>query len=169
MAISCGQIKDMSDRDLARYWSNYVKEIAVLLVSVEGDPQPPQEVVSRIQELVQKELLFLYIRYGKALNQSVSETSKQLCNHRQSWSCLFWVHVYFYTEAQRNTHNQGGQALSSGRSHLQVSSYPCLRCRAALTNMQSVKRFIAKAKIEEVRVTAGAVPATNRSAASQRL
>ncbi len=56
------QIKDMSDRDLARYWSNYVKEIAVLLVSVEGDPHPPEEVVGRIQELVQKELLFLYIR-----------------------------------------------------------------------------------------------------------
>ena len=35
-------------------------------------------------------------------------------------------------------------------------------CRAALTNMQSVKRFIAKAKIEEVRVTAGAVTAPNR-------
>lgn len=56
------QIKDMSDRDLARYWSNYVKEIAVLLVSVEGDPSPPQGIVARIQELVQKELLFLYIR-----------------------------------------------------------------------------------------------------------
>lgn len=56
------QIKDMSDKDLAKYWSNYVKEIAVLLVSVEGDPQPPAEVVGRIQELVQKELLFLYIR-----------------------------------------------------------------------------------------------------------
>ena len=58
----CLQIKDMSDRDLARFWSNYVKEIAVLLVSVEGDPHPPNDIVNRIQELVQKELLFLYIR-----------------------------------------------------------------------------------------------------------
>ena len=57
----------MSDRDLARYWSNYVKEIAVLLVSVEGDPHPPEEVVGRIQELVQKELLFLYIRSSPGL------------------------------------------------------------------------------------------------------
>lgn len=56
------QIKSMSDRELARYWSNYVKEIAVLLVAVEGNPQPPTEIVERIQELVQKELLFLYIR-----------------------------------------------------------------------------------------------------------
>ena len=62
------QIKDMSDRDLARYWSNYVKEIAVLLVSVEGDPHPPEEVIGRIQELVQKELLFLYIRFGCKLS-----------------------------------------------------------------------------------------------------
>ena len=60
------QIKDMSDRDLARFWSTYVKEVAVLLVSVEGNPHPPSEVINRIQELVQKELLFLYIRFALA-------------------------------------------------------------------------------------------------------
>ena len=37
-------------------------------------------------------------------------------------------------------------------------------CRAALTNMQSVKRFIAKAMIEEVRVSAGGLAPTNRQA-----
>lgn len=35
-------------------------------------------------------------------------------------------------------------------------------CRAALTNMQSVKKFIAKAKIEEVRVVVGSDAASNR-------
>lgn len=53
----------MSEDDLARYWSNYVKELAVLLVAVEGAPDPPPTVLARVQELVQRELLFLYIRY----------------------------------------------------------------------------------------------------------
>ncbi len=57
------QIKQMTDRDLARLWSQYVKELAVLLVLAEG-PHPPPEVVERMQELVQRELLLLYIRCG---------------------------------------------------------------------------------------------------------
>jgi len=51
----------MTERDLARLWSQYVKELAVLLVLADG-PQPPPEVVERVQELVQRELLLLYIR-----------------------------------------------------------------------------------------------------------
>ena len=65
---SCGsrgsrhaQIKGMTEKDLARTWSQYVKELAVLLVAVEGR-DPPAEVLERIQALVQRELLFLYIR-----------------------------------------------------------------------------------------------------------
>jgi hypothetical protein len=51
----------MTEKDLARTWSQYVKELAVLLVAVEGrDPTPA--VLERIQALVQRELLFLYIR-----------------------------------------------------------------------------------------------------------
>ena len=57
------QIKNMTEQDLAKYWSQYVKELAVLLVAMEGNDQPPREVVDRIQALVQRELLFLYIRY----------------------------------------------------------------------------------------------------------
>ena len=55
------QIKGMTEKDLARTWSQYVKELAVLLVAVEGR-DPPAEVLERIQALVQRELLFLYIR-----------------------------------------------------------------------------------------------------------
>lgn len=51
----------MTEKDLARTWSQYVKELAVLLVAVEGR-DPPAEVLERIQALVQRELLFLYIR-----------------------------------------------------------------------------------------------------------
>ena len=63
------QIKNMSERDLAKYWSNYVKELAVLLVAVEGNASPPGEVVERIQVLVQRELLFLYIRWAAGAQQ----------------------------------------------------------------------------------------------------
>ena len=56
------QIKKMTDHELARYWSQYVKEAAVLLVAVEGKAEMPPAVVARIQRLVQRELLFLYIR-----------------------------------------------------------------------------------------------------------
>ena len=54
----------MKDKDLARLWSQYVKELAVLLVRAEGgDPAP--EVAARVQDLVQRELLLLYIRWGR--------------------------------------------------------------------------------------------------------
>lgn len=56
------QIKAMSEQQLAKYWSNYVKELAVLLVSIEGNSNPPPAIIERIQGLVQRELLFLYIR-----------------------------------------------------------------------------------------------------------
>ena len=53
----------MKDKDLARLWSQYVKELAVLLVRAEGgDPAP--EVAARVRDLVQRELLLLYIRWG---------------------------------------------------------------------------------------------------------
>ena len=55
------QIKKMTDRDIARLWSQYVKELAVLLVRAEGT-DPPQEVIARMEELVCRELLLLYIR-----------------------------------------------------------------------------------------------------------
>jgi hypothetical protein len=53
----------MTDLDLARLWSQYVKELAVLLVRAEGS-HAPGEVVERMQELVQRELLLLYMRCG---------------------------------------------------------------------------------------------------------
>ena len=56
------QIKNMPEKDLARYWSQYVKELAVLLVSTEGVDDPPPAVVERIRALVQNELLYLYIK-----------------------------------------------------------------------------------------------------------
>lgn len=59
--FSLAQIKTMTDRDIARLWSQYVKELAVLLVRAEGT-DPPQEVIARMEELVCRELLLLYIR-----------------------------------------------------------------------------------------------------------
>ena len=61
VAALCVQIKKMTDRDIARLWSQYVKELAVLLVRAEGT-DPPQEVIARMEELVCRELLLLYIR-----------------------------------------------------------------------------------------------------------
>ena len=55
------QIKAMSEKDLAQTWTLYVKELAVLLLAVEGQEAPP-EVLWRIQTLVQRELLFLYFQ-----------------------------------------------------------------------------------------------------------
>ena len=51
----------MTDKDLARLWSRYVKELAVLLIAAEG-AHPPQEVLLRMEALVRRELLLLYIR-----------------------------------------------------------------------------------------------------------
>ena len=73
------QIKNMSERDLAKYWSNYVKELAVLLVAVEGNDSPPAEVVERIQVLVQRELLFLYIRWAAGSKRSNQPECQQPC------------------------------------------------------------------------------------------
>ena len=56
----------MTDRDIARLWSQYVKELAVLLVRAEGS-DPPQEVIARMEELVCRELLLLYIRHAAEL------------------------------------------------------------------------------------------------------
>ena len=56
------QIKQMSEQELARLWSTYVKELAVLLVSVEGNDDPAPDIMRRIKDLVQTELLSLYIR-----------------------------------------------------------------------------------------------------------
>ena len=81
------QIKQMTDRDLARLWSQYVKELAVLLVLAEG-PHPPPEVVERMQELVQRELLLLYIRYGNCHLQPLGVSSR-LNVHVKTWTaCL---------------------------------------------------------------------------------
>ena len=63
---TCGaQIQGMSEEDLARTWSLYVKELAVLLWAVDGR-EPPPEVLARIQHLVQRELLFLYFQCAPA-------------------------------------------------------------------------------------------------------
>lgn len=70
----CAQIKSMTDRDLARLWSQYVKELAVLLVRAEGN-HPPEEVVERMQELVQRELLLLYMRWATLLQSDHSQAS----------------------------------------------------------------------------------------------
>ena len=66
------QIKKMTDRDIARLWSQYVKELAVLLVRAEGTG-PPQEVIARMEELVCRELLLLYIRQGPVLVARVTD------------------------------------------------------------------------------------------------
>jgi hypothetical protein len=68
------QIKSMTDRDLARLWSQYVKELAVLLVLAEGG-HPPQEVVARMQELVQRELLLLYMRCAAPARRRCPDSS----------------------------------------------------------------------------------------------
>ena len=68
------QIKKMTDRDIARLWSQYVKELAVLLVRAEGG-DPPPEVIARMEELVCRELLLLYIRWGTACVQLLRATS----------------------------------------------------------------------------------------------
>ena len=60
--LGCFQIKQLSEQELARFWSTYVKELAVLLVSVEGSDEPAPEVMGRMKELCQSELLSLYIR-----------------------------------------------------------------------------------------------------------
>ena len=60
------QIQGMSEEDLARTWSLYVKELAVLLWAVDGR-EPPPEVLARIQHLVQRELLFLYFQCAPAV------------------------------------------------------------------------------------------------------
>jgi len=71
LASTCPQIKKMTDRDIARLWSQYVKELAVLLVRAEGS-DPPQEVIARMEELVCRELLLLYIRHVLTCFESVS-------------------------------------------------------------------------------------------------
>jgi len=65
------QIKGMSEKDLARTWTLYVKELAVLLLATEGQEAPP-EVLSRIQTLVQRELLFLYFQCALRLLEIVN-------------------------------------------------------------------------------------------------
>ena len=60
--VSCTvQIKQLSEKDLARMWSLYVKELAVLLWAVDGREAPPG-MLSRIQHLVQGELMPLYFQ-----------------------------------------------------------------------------------------------------------
>ena len=66
------QIKQLSEQELAKFWSMYVKELAVLLVSVEGDEDPGSQVMGRIKALVQTELLSLYIRYSSAMANIIS-------------------------------------------------------------------------------------------------
>ena len=55
------QIQGMSEEGLARIWSVYVKELAVLLWAVDRR-NPPAELLARIGHLVQRELLFLYFQ-----------------------------------------------------------------------------------------------------------
>ena len=79
------QIKSMTDRDLARYWAQYVKELAVLLVGLEGGAEPPAAIVERIRNLVLRELLFLYIRYEQmCLSLCRHPTALILAPHRHA-------------------------------------------------------------------------------------
>ncbi len=71
------QIKGMSEKDLARTWTLYVKELAVLLLATEGQ-EAPSEVLSRIQTLVQRELLFLYFQCALRLFGTVNRLSGAL-------------------------------------------------------------------------------------------
>ena len=73
-----------------------------------------------------------------------------ICKRREA--CLLWTAFLRHTPQQ----------VSNFTGLKKLMATILNPCRAALTNMQSVKRFIAKAKIEEVRVTAGAVTAPNR-------
>lgn len=62
ISTCCVQIKNLSEQELAKFWSMYVKELAVLLVAVEGTNDPPPQVAERIKALVQEELLHIYVR-----------------------------------------------------------------------------------------------------------
>lgn len=167
------QIKQMTDRDLARLWSQYVKELAVLLVLAEG-PHPPPEVVERMQELVQRELLLLYIRYGNHRLHALQVSSRPstpvadgaACSLRCSAqklmpllyirgnSCNFWPNPLspgaLLASASVDGVRNVLQELPTGGDITVLHG-----SRAALTNMSNVKRFIARYKVEEMRMPLG--------------
>ena len=55
------QIKTMSESDLADWWAQYIKQLAVLLATAGADSELAPSVVGRIQTL-QREALFLHVR-----------------------------------------------------------------------------------------------------------
>jgi hypothetical protein len=57
-------VQKLSERDLARTWSLYAKELAVLLWAVQGRDATP-EVLLRMQALGQHELLFMYFQCAR--------------------------------------------------------------------------------------------------------
>src|SRR5579875_1949015 len=90
--LACAQIKGMKDRDLARLWAQYVRELAVLLVRAEGgDPTP--EVAARVQELVHRELLLLYIRCARTLCMWGNLLSYSHVGLHRCWLRAHTVHV----------------------------------------------------------------------------
>lgn len=56
------QIKAMSETDLAAWWAKYIKQLAVLLATADGNAELAPDVTARIQTL-QREALFLHVRY----------------------------------------------------------------------------------------------------------
>ena len=152
------QIKGMTEKDLARTWSQYVKELAVLLVAVEGR-DPPAEVLERIQALVQRELLFLYIRRATPTSDLCAPSlaglrTRVLPGARAKASGL---HGAGADGPPWQVVPSRGRAFSLG---VPGSMEPCAAdnswaCRAALTNMSSVKKFVATAVVENVRVALG--------------
>lgn len=155
------QIKGMTEKDLARTWSQYVKELAVLLVAVEGR-DPPAEVLERIQALVQRELLFLYIRRAMPLLQLLCSLAGRPVHEGAAWP----TGRRDWSLQQHGAGADGPPGLVGlGRGPAfswaaPGSMKPCAAevawaCRAALTNMSSVKKFVATAVVENVRVALG--------------
>ena len=62
-ARSAVQIVIMTEKDLAWTWAQHVGELAGLLLAVDAQ-EATAEVLLRIQALVQRELLLMYIRFA---------------------------------------------------------------------------------------------------------
>ncbi|CAL5229277.1 g12570 [Coccomyxa viridis] len=116
------QIKKMTDRDIARLWSQYVKELAVLLVRAEGN-DPPQEVIARMEELVCRELLLLYIRAALTNMSNVKRfiATSKIENVRmplKDEGIRMWRHVAEALKLSRKQLDSTSQLWSSFRVRL---------------------------------------------------
>lgn len=61
VTLTPSQIKAMSETDLAAWWAKYIKQLAVLLATADGNAELAPDVTARIQTL-QREALFLHVR-----------------------------------------------------------------------------------------------------------